>query len=572
MSACYTGPDPYDNERGRMAIWGWAKKASGVDPVTGRETGGGINEGRSFDDVHDAINRHFYNGLARPEWITEKLAGRKTPLKPFAMASKLAEMNRRNIVAHAQDLTNTIQKQQKQRPIGRALETAFDFPRKLAVGGHSLALTQTHPGDLVFQPRNMGAYWSNLLHTWGKAFPLVSAKRSAEMNVEVNDYFNNKVKKTANYDMALASKLDIGEGAHGGNLIGQAGTPTARAWKLIQVARYKMFSSEYNLALKRNPALSEGDKLELGKLLAQMANHATGSSGGMPKEVSPALFGPRLTASKISRLIGDPIQTLRHSPWSPIFDPTSSPAQRVVANRRMVRATQYLTTLGVFLGANWGFNKATGTKDEDNVNLTDPTRADFLSFKTGGLEWSVPGMHTELKFLANVIAISAQQFWSQKEINKKSRGQGQWGELQKSAGQWALNKLVPGGQIAGELLLGHNWQGRPLPEPWVDQTGTKNALPYGAFPQLKGPFHYADAGLEYALEHAPIPFTGPIRYIYDQLRDRGSSAGDALSIIRSLGQGAALTAGGIAGFHANPTFKSATEAKKQNFVANQLGH
>ena len=125
---------------------------------------------------------------------------------------------------------------------------------------------------------------------------------------------------------------------------------------------------------------------------------------------------------------------------------------------------------------------------------------------------------------------------------------------------------------AGELAFGHNWQGRPLPQPWVDQTGTKNAPPYGVFPKLKGPLHYADAGLEYALEHAPIPFTGPIRYIYDQLRDKGASAHDSLSMIRGLGQGAALSAGGTAGVHANPTFKSAAEAKKQNFVANQLGH
>ena len=555
-----------------MAIWAWAKKTSGIDPATGRETGGGIDEGRSFEDVHDAINRHFYGGMVKdPQWITDKLAGRKTPLKPFAMAAKLAEMSRRNVTAQAQKLTDDILKQQKQRPIGRFLDTAFDFPRRVAVGKHSLALAQTHPGDLVFQPRNMGAYWANLFHTWNKAFPFVTAKRAAADEVAVNDYFNNKVKKTANYDMALVSKLDLGEGAHGGNLMGAVkpgkeglGTPTNRAWKLIQVGRYKMFNSEYNLALKRNPKLTEADKLELGKLLAQMANHATGSSGGMPKEISPALFGPRLTASKISRMIGDPIQTFKHSPWSPIFDPTSSPAQRIVANRRLVRATQYLGTLTAFLGANWGFNKATGTKDEDNVNLFDPSKADFLSFKTGGLEWSVPGIHTELKFLANVIAISAQQFWSQKDINKKSRGQGQWGELQKSAGQWALNKLVPGGQIAGEVLLGHNWQGRPLPEPWVDQTGTKNAPPYGAFPKLKGPLHYADAGLEYALEHAPIPFTGPIRYIYDQLRNRGASAGDALSIIRSLGQGAALTGAGISGVHANPTYQSATESKKHS--------
>ena len=191
-----------------------------------------------------------------------------------------------------------------------------------------------------------------------------------------------------------------------------------------------------------------------------------------------------------------------------------------------------------------------------------------MSFKTGGIEWAVPGLHTELKFLANVVFISLQSTWSQKDINKKSRGQGQWGELQKSFGQWSLNKLVPGGQVAGELIFGHNWQGRPLPEPWVDQKGGKNAPPYGAFPQLKGPAHYADASFEYMLEHAPIPFTGPIRFVYDQLRGKGASAQDALTVIRGL----ALAGMGFSGLHANPTYEAAKTTQKRNQVAQQLGH
>ena len=253
MSTCYQGEDPFDNERGRMAIWAWAKKH------------GGIDEGKSFDDVHDAINQHFYNGFAPPEWITDKLAGRKTPLKPFAMAAKIAEINRRNVTAQAKRLTEEITRQQKQGAPERLLRNVFDFPRRVAVGKHSLALAQTHPGDLVFQPRNMGVYWQNVFRTWDKAFPFVSAKRSAEHEVAVNDFYNNEVKRSANHDMAVASGLDIGEKAHGGNLVPgtlapgteakKLGTPTDRAWKLIQIARYKMFDSEYNLALKRNPTL-----------------------------------------------------------------------------------------------------------------------------------------------------------------------------------------------------------------------------------------------------------------------------------------------------------------------------
>ena len=128
MAACYQGPDPYDNERGRMAIWAWAKKASGIDPVTGRELGGGIDEGRSFDDVHEAINRHFYNGFAPSEWITDKLAGRKTPLKPFAMAAKVAEIHRRNITSQAKGLTEAISKTAKagDRPSG--IKEGIGFP------------------------------------------------------------------------------------------------------------------------------------------------------------------------------------------------------------------------------------------------------------------------------------------------------------------------------------------------------------------------------------------------------------------------------------------------------------
>ena len=204
-------------------------------------------------------------------------------------------------------------------------------------------------------------------------------------------------------------------------------------------------------------------------------------------------------------MIGDPIQTLKNSPWSPFLTHLHSGAK----DRGQSPDGPSLPVphhLGRISRRNCGFNKATGVKDEDNVNLTDPSKADFLSFKTGGLEWSIPGMHTELKFLANVIAISAQQFWSQKDINKKSRGQGQWGELQKSAGQWALNKLVPGGQIIGELAFGHNWQGRPLPEPWVDQTGTKYAQPYGAFPQLKGGSTLCGRWLRVRLRARPDPF------------------------------------------------------------------
>ena len=88
-----------------------------------------------------------------------------------------------------------------------------------------------------------------------------------------------------------------------------------------------------------------------------MANHATGSSGGMTKELAPFLFGPKLTASKISRLVGDPLQTART-----IFNQNATPAERIVANRRLVRATQYLGTLTAFLAPIGDLTKRQGLR------------------------------------------------------------------------------------------------------------------------------------------------------------------------------------------------------------------
>ena len=147
-----------------------------------------------------------------------------------------------------------------------------------------MALTLTHPGDLVFQPENMGIFWRNLRRTWQHAFPFVTAKRSAEDAVAVENFRTNEMKRNVNYDRALVSGLDLKD--HGSDMTpgkGATGSPTDRAWSLIQLARFKMWNGEYEKWLGENPAATEEQKLATGKMLAQMANHATGSGGGIPK-------------------------------------------------------------------------------------------------------------------------------------------------------------------------------------------------------------------------------------------------------------------------------------------------
>jgi hypothetical protein len=537
--ACYPGPDPLNTDQDRYVIWKWAKEH-------------GIDQGMSFHDVHNAINHYFYGGMAKPEWITEKLAGRKTPLRPFAMDAWKAQYNRRMMVEAAKGQTDAILKEQKQAPLFRGLGKLMDIPRKIAVWEHGIPLAITHPGDLAFQPGNMGLFYRKLFTTIKHAYPFASAKASARLDASVEQMLS-KMKQNDLYDLALYSKLEVGERSRLGNLgPDKISSSSERAWSIIKTTRFELWEKLMNRAMK--PGMSEEDKLALGKGLAEIANHATGAGDGWVAKV-PGLFGPKLTASKISRMIVDPLKTANTF----LNMKNATPVERYVAWQRLSRATQYLGVLAGSLGVNWGLNKAQGVKDEENVNWSDPTKADYLSFKTGGLEWSVPGLHTEIKFLANVLAIAFQQFHSQKQINKESRGFGQWGELRESLGQYALNKLAPGGQIIGEIATGHTSQGRPLPLPWVDQKGTTYSPGFGGIPGLHG-------WDEYASTHIPIPLTGPIKYVYDQFRANGASALDTISIIRGL----TMAGMGSIGLHASPDYKAAKEEAKRQAAARAI--
>jgi hypothetical protein len=50
--------------------------------------------------------------------------------------------------------------------------------------------------------------------------------------------------------------------------------------------------------------------------------------------------------------------------------------------------------------------------------------------------------------------------------------------------------------------------------------------------------------------HAPIPLTGSIRYVYDELRNGGASALDAVGIIKGLIVGGV----GLTGVHMGPDY------------------
>jgi hypothetical protein len=477
--ACYSGPILVTDDE-RIVIWKWAKENA-------------IDQGLPIDKVGDAINENFFAGQAKPEWITDILSGRKTPFRHLANEAWRAQYNRRAIVQQARDISRMA----SLGPVGKMLRTLWTLPRSVAVTGHGFIFPITHGGDLAFRPESWGTFISGILNTYRGAFSKAHTGR-------VLDYMQRR----ALFDTALRSGLDVGAKSHPSGLINRYYQgPAARAWDMLTVMRYELWEGQMNKFIK--PDMTQEEVLDIGKNLATWANHATGSGKGIAADIGGGvLFGPKLTQSKLNRLTVDPASTIKtFANWG-----NATAGEKTVAWTRLSGATQNLVTGLGFLVVNQGLLSALGLrKKEDQINWTDPTKSDFLSFKMGGIEGYVPGLHTEIRTLARILGTA---FASRAQL----RGESRQSEVGKIAWQYGMGKLTPAIQRAMEVGLQQNWQGRPVP--WSSDQGTAKE------PRLSWG--------EYAGSIGPIPLEGPIGYVYDHLRKSGASAMDAQTITKGL--------------------------------------
>jgi hypothetical protein len=519
MPPCYSGPIPVSDEE-RQVIWRWAK-ANGID------------HGLPIDKVGDAINAHFFNGVGKPEWITDILSGRKTPYRELSTAAWKAQYNRRVIVSQAKDISG----QQAMHPVLRGIKKIWDFPRTAAVFGHGVVFPVTHAGDLVLRPSSWGVFMKGFLNTYEKSFNFKGGDAAVARMMD-------GIKRQPLYDTALRSGLDLNE-----RISDIAGTSkmSGRAWSALTAMRFEL----WNRAMQKFANRPQAEVLDIGKNLAEWANHATGSGKGPISKLGGGfLFGPKLTQSKLNRLLVDPVKTAgTFANWN-----NATPGEKAVALRRLSGLGQYVGTGLGLLAVNQGVLWATGQKDKDGkplkINLTDPFKGDFLAFKSGGLEWSLPGMHSEFKELGKLLAIS---FENSKEINKIYRTKSKFDQATTELKNYALSKAVPAVGVIREAMTARDFLGRPLP--WSPEKGTPSKPRIG--------------WTEYLLSHGPIPLQGPIRYVYDQLRAKGSSAMDAMGIIKGL----IITGVGATGMHIGvdyPDYGAAKAAAKRGVVAQKL--
>ncbi len=497
---CYSGDNPIQDQDERAVVWKWAKEF------------GGIDDGMPLNSVANAINTQFYGGMAKPAWIDEILSGRKTPFKEVAADVWKKQYNRRVATQQAKEVS----KLADIGPLGKFLRKLWTLPRTAAVFGHGVVFPITHAGDLAFRPTSWGTFIKGTLDTYRGAFSKAYTERALS-GIERDDL----------YDLGLRGGVDMGEASHPSGLISRTyHGPAQRAWDMLTVMRFNLWKKEVSKYIK--PGMSEAEALDYAQNFADWANHATGSAKGPIASIGgEGLFGPKLTQSKLSRIFTDPIQTVNtFKDWK-----NATPGERAVAWERMSGAAQFVGTNLAFLAVNQGLLSALGQKEK--INVTDPLKGDYMAFKGAGILGNVPGLHTEVKTLAKILATSFQS-------NRELRGESRLSNVAKITGQYGIAKLHPSFQRSLEVGLGQNWLGRPVP--WSSDPGTK------AKPRLTWG--------EYAGSIGPIPLEGPIGYTYDHLKKTGMSSLDATAVVKGL----ILTGLGATGVHVREDFEPQKKA------------
>lgn len=443
----------------------------------------------------------------RPEWVAKALTS--GVMKPVSNELYARMSDRRVAVSAAKDYISSID-----APAWKQVAQAiYRVPFSVAVAYHGTVGGVTHAGAIMFRPSAWREYWPNFI----KQAQLVASPAIHEAAIRnlMRDpnYITAKRGGLANDPARIYTDYEAYS-----KLFGlRAGQ---RGFDMLKLLRQEMFNKQWDSVsseIKSDPKAA----IEMSRGLSEMINHSTGALSSSEKGFianaakvgDPIAFAARLEASRWARVIGDPIKTAdTFLNWK-----NASAVDRHVATVRLRHAAEFGTVYVASLVANQAFLSAVGSKDK--INLTDPSKSDWLKHKVAGRTVATDG-----NLLAPIRLLGRIVFNDLTAPRKQLRGDTRTAATIKDVGQYALGKAAPTVGIVKELATGESFEGRLMP--WSTDTSKKPKLTW----------------TEFGLSHAMIPLSGATREAYDAMRSRGISHPDAQSLLRGLAVlGAELT-------------------------------
>jgi hypothetical protein len=242
-------------------------------------------------------------------------------------------------------------------------------------------------------------------------------------------------------------------------------------------------------------------------------------------------FAPRLYAARWSRVVVDPLKTLKTFAEMATDSSKVSAADRAAAIARVKHAAEFAAAITGGLLVNQAILSATGSHQE--VNFKDPTKSDWLKFKGGGKEVVADGgLLDPVRLLGQIVY---GDFIRARDPRGAYREGTRFEAAAKHLGKYVRGKFNPTLGFVVDVGTGADAQGRPLP--WSREP-----------PKYKDQQKYALG--EWLASQGPIPLSQGTRVAYDEMRRKGLNHLQAMDILK----GAAVSAIGATGAHVSPDY------------------
>jgi len=344
------------------------------------------------------------------------------------------------------DLRNQAKRWLQQTAIPGYLRAIQAVPRimfGLKVGFHGTVALGTHAPMVAFQPR----FWKTYFTDFGKMYRMVGSKAYHEMQVQDlirrPNYITARRAGLVNDPMTYEDFNSPDTVKYLANMTGMGN----RGYSVLKILRQDMFDQQWN-QLPKTAQIAE-----MAKGIADAVNHATGVvKGAAPRGTNVALFAPRLEASRVMWLAGDPVRAANtFLQWK-----TATQAEKYFAVNQIKEKAWVAGTAFGLLALNQGVLQAIGSKQ--SVNFDDPMKGDFMKFKVAGMQLSYGNaMLTMARLPVRLYQIRTSDGGKLKNLVHPDESS------YTVLGEYARSQLSPFASLASSLWFKADWQNRPLP-------------------------------------------------------------------------------------------------------------
>ena len=360
----------------------------------------------------------------------------------------------------------------------------------LKVGFHGTVALGTHAPAVAFQPR----FWSAYVRDFGKMYRMIGNKAYYENQVQDlmrrDNYTTARRAGLVNDPFVYEDYNSPDTAKYFGNLTGMGN----RGYSVLKILRQDMFDQHWN-QLPKSAQIPE-----MAQAIADGVNHATGVvKGRAPPGTNLALFAPRLEASRVMWLAGDPLKaagTLLN--WK-----NASMGDKHFAMNQIKEKAWVVGTLGSLLALNQGVLSATGSKQK--VNVTDPFSSDFLKFKAAGMDVSYGNPLITMARLPLRLFVGIENEGKLNKIVYEDEN------VATVLFEYVRSQMSPFAGTATDLALGRNYMRRPLPRAAFGLLPGKTNLPKRLRAEGIKPFTWT----EYATQQAAmIPLQEALKEVW----------------------------------------------------------